>query len=309
MTIPQAAHDLVINWVFLHPGQQCRGQRRRELEDAVFDITHSRNIRSQVESLLRVYRPVIAPQYTNRGVRQRFVGEDTSNHPDNAQIDNSINNPRWNPINNNRRHLRNVEDGRRRAEANPNMHRIILTRDQIEHEVNRILNLGRVELGGSSILQAVNNSEYSIYIGMTRQVLYEEAFKWITDRGGNGGGRTRPVLSYHDRHITESQLRNDLHFSAIDIYHSDLDINVLSIEEGLQNAIQRFPLGVRLHRFAAMGQQYRGALIYGQVFITFARIDVINLLPMDVFAQAWGVPRIIDTIQYRGSVEVVQVVQ
>ena len=78
MTIPEAAHNVVRDWVTAHPMQECRGQQRRNLEASVFNITHSNNSYRQVACLLRIYRPIIAPERTRDTFNQRNIGESTS---------------------------------------------------------------------------------------------------------------------------------------------------------------------------------------------------------------------------------------
>ena len=121
-------------------------------------------------------------------------------------------------------------------------------------------------MDGKTIKQAMEEGSHAIYIGTTKLQLKDEALRWLTKRGAQNQIQTRsgtktykkqknrPVLLRLNGNTIKMKEANDELDACMEVIHqSRLRLNETSIEEYMQQSIQQFPLGQRLHRWVAMG--------------------------------------------------------
>ena len=121
-------------------------------------------------------------------------------------------------------------------------------------------------LGGRTIIEAMEQQSHAIYIGTTGRQLEEEALRWLTERGAQNqrqtrsgketynGHKNRPVLRWMGGAlIKESQAKKELGAEMVTLHQSRLRLNETNIEDTMQTRLQKYPLGIRLHRYPAKG--------------------------------------------------------
>ena len=111
----------------------------------------------------------------------------------------------------------------------------------------------------------MEQQSHAVYIGTTGRQLEEEALRWLTERGAQNqhktrsgktynGHKNRPVLRWMGGAlIKESQAKKELGAEMVTLHQSRLRLNETNIEDTMQTRLQKYNLGIRLHRYPAKG--------------------------------------------------------
>ena len=101
----------------------------------------------------------------------------------------------------------------------------------------------------------VDANKVAFYVGYTGRMINQEWVGWLSKRGAGGDGgvyddrRNRPVLLRPSGQvITPAQAKDELKFSAKEVFADRLKVNARKVEAALQRRFQYLPLGVRLWR-------------------------------------------------------------
>jgi hypothetical protein len=178
----------------------------------------------------------------------------------------------WNAINSARlkaeRHAENVAY----LDSHPKLSKLKMSAAELDAKALQIYTTPSEQFNGLSPQAALQLEEFSFYTGTTKRSLKEEAERWLEERGANenlkpgekhSGRRNRPVLrSKATGSVLSTKERKDIGFNSWFIFHSKLRYNCNEIEDRIQTLIakevctrtgEKVPLGLRLHRWIAMG--------------------------------------------------------
>jgi len=161
---------------------------------------------------------------------------------------------------------------------------------EVSLECQRILLQRLTEFDNRSVWYLMHNEtiDFASYFGFTAlQDPAKEATKFLGRRGAHIPVRVdgvqplnrhvlaRGAASTSERnHFTDDEAKKGLGMKYVVVYESNVKINAFAVEDALQTALQRFPLGRRLWRWVAMGQKEPATLpnevnLY-KVFITYS---------------------------------------
>jgi hypothetical protein len=271
MTIPSVFKELVETWISEHPGKGCTKKTGKRELVAKFRSHYGpevpeETITKQIKHLLAQQRPSVQPQKTNPGLSPPNVGGPTAHAPSEKKKTNSKNNKRNNP-----------KAAKKRKDANNRANRLIIQQQGLGHELLTVRQVNTKAkaffktkrfrcLENQTMEEALTTNSHSIYIGTTMLTLKLEGTRWLTRRGSQNqrgtrsgantytGQKNRPSLLHVDEQtITQTEAMTTLGGTMQIFHHSRLRLNETNIEDRLQQYIQKFPLGTRLHRFPAMG--------------------------------------------------------
>ena len=112
-------------------------------------------------------------------------------------------------------------------------------------------------LHGKSLDDLFNDPTFSGYLGETGRSLIEEAYGWLTERGGllHASGKCRPVLRWKHGYklITADDAQTMLGFNSVFLWKNDEKPNTTFVEDRLQGRYHELGLPSRLHRQVGMG--------------------------------------------------------
>ena len=310
MTRSRTYSDLVKAWLAIPGNFLCEGQARIDLRHQLATLDRIEidqkypNLGEdarwnkcrddvQIERLLKHLlsenrNGIIQPEKTNHGLKRGLVGEENASQGKRLKASNAIKNP----INGARtkEKNRNARDDFFR-ENNPEQAESLVTREQVEDLLQRILDTKYPELGNFSIQEFLRmNPNAGLYVGMTGQILELEDLRWLSKRGRTLKAgevydrretkKNRPsILKSNGETIKDKEAREVYGFKSFVVYESPIKNNVCSVEDALQKFLQYkfidnghdgLRLGRRFWRHVAMGPKTHIEAGHYKTFVTFS---------------------------------------
>ena len=180
MTLPDEFKNAVRKWYDSHGSVSCtQSNGRTELIATYRRLLQGKSEKQANDSVtkaVRTIRDIIAPQFTNTGLKRKAVGAHTSEHPSETKLRNEINNPINNPVNNPTngpiygpiqraiKKARLEDDNRAIIENNSLIAGHLLPPEELEREVQDIIGTKYAELGGLTLKEALESKKYAVYV-------------------------------------------------------------------------------------------------------------------------------------------------
>lgn len=206
-----------------------------------------------------------------RGTVERPVGGPTARAKVEVDKSNAKNNPKNNAKNNPKNSAKNnaktnaktklllKEENLARIAGDPELAVHLMSDEDVAEVTRDLLDEIHAELDGMTLRAAVASGKWAIYIGLTKRRLRDEALRFLTQRGDiNEGCLNCPVLRLANGNVINyNKAVKDLRVKHKFIFNTKLKANSSRVEEGLQLAINHFPLGQKLHRVAGAGSGFK----------------------------------------------------
>jgi len=230
---------LVQTWVDQNPGKECKGSERSALVAKMRPYLPAhltdQKLSAMVSNTLSKLRPVFKPEHTPKNYHKREIGD---------------------------------PGGLSSSELNPKQAAFRAASIAKRHEAarDRLKEKGH----GDATLDPV---EVSLEFLGRRGAHIPVRVDGVQPR--NRHVLARGAASTSERnHFTDDEAKKELGMKYLVVYESNVRLNAFAVEDALQTALQRIPLGRRLWRWVAMGQKEPATLpnevnLY-KVFITYS---------------------------------------
>ena len=294
MTLPKVITNAVSAWHDQNGDVPCTADNGKielmELFRRLFPRKTNVQADFAIKYQVRRVRAIIQPESTRNQFVKKVIGDPTSESSTEMKLRNAISNPIWNPIWN------PINAARRKEELNAaalafyqvNGDHPILSPEEVQAKAWKIISEIIPELAGLTLKQLLTlNYNFTFYAGETKRTLYDEALRWLTERGANlpegqqyNGQSNRPVLLWNDGSTITMKTAIEQHgFQSVVVYESTYLFDATRVEDAIQTYFQdRLPLGThKLWRCVAKGRHHdendclENSINVYKVFITYSR--------------------------------------
>ena len=202
---------------------------------------------------------------------------------------NPITNPIWNPITNRsnsdkrkverRNEMESFERAEGRTDIMSNEERCTIA-EQICTDRAFFDDGSDSRLHGKSLDDLLTEHGMCVYFGETGRQLYEEGYRWLSERGSMFSNKNRPVLRWNNGDvITQSEAIESLGFESVFLWQNASKLNTTFVEDKLQAQYHGLGLPRRLYRQVGMGSNGAADLpcdgYVHKVFMTYS-FDVLS---------------------------------
>ena len=164
MTHPIVFTNAVREWFDSHGSVDCtESNGRTELIATYRRLLQGKTVKQAnkaVSNAVRTIRPIIAPQFTNTGLKRKAVGALTAHHASEIKLINDVKNP----IQKARKKAKLEAENRVFIENNPFTVDYLLSLDELERVFQNIIGTKYAELGGLTLEEALESKKYAVYV-------------------------------------------------------------------------------------------------------------------------------------------------